>query len=88
MAYVAVGAPTGGAVNVAEAMSNMLLQKILGTGPNVKYGTGNGKLSQVVAGVGGNVAASGICQMYSDAGLVGALVVSDAESAGRRKKQN
>jgi len=83
MAYVAVGAPTGGAVNVAEAMSNMLLQKILGTGPNVKYGTGNGLLSQVAAGVGGNVAASGICQLYSDAGLVGALVVSDAESAGK-----
>ena len=82
MAYVAVGAQTGGAVNVAEAMSNMLLQRILGSGPNVKYGTGNGLLSQVAAGVGGNVAASGVCQTYSDAGLIGALVVSETESAG------
>merc|ERR1712209_247748 len=44
MAYVAVGAQTGGAVNVA---------------------------------------ASGVCQTYSDAGLIGALVVSEAESAGK-----
>jgi len=83
MAYIAVGAQTGGAVNVAEAMSNMLLQRILGSGPSVKYGTGNGLLSQVAAGVGGNVAASGVCQTYSDAGLIGALVVSEAESAGK-----
>merc|ERR1712209_404160 len=81
MAYVAVGAQTGGAVNVAEAMSNMLLQRILGSGPNVKYGTGNGLLSQVAAGVGGNVAASGVCQTYSDAGLIGALVVSALRGA-------
>ena len=36
MAYVALGSQTGGAVNVAEAMSNLLLQRILGTGSNVK----------------------------------------------------
>merc|ERR1711862_402703 len=52
-----------GAVNVAEAMSNLLLQRILGTGSNVT--------------------ASGVCQMYSDAGLIGALVVSEAASAGK-----
>merc|ERR1712112_676467 len=68
---------TGGAVNVAEAMSNLLLQRILGTGSNVKYGVGSGSLSQAAANAGGNVAASGICQMYSDAGLIGALIVSE-----------
>merc|ERR1712098_760557 len=83
MAYVALGSQTGGAVNVAEAMSNLLLQRILGTGSNVKYGVGSGSLSQAAANAGGNVAASGICQMYSDAGLIGALVVSEAESAGK-----
>ena len=60
MAYVALGSQTGGAVNVAEAMSNLLLQRILGTGSNVKYGVGIGSLSQAAANAGGNVAASGL----------------------------
>ena len=67
---------------MAEAMSNLLLQRILGSGPSVKYGLGSGLLAQTAAGVGGNCAASGVCQMYSDAGLIGALVVSEAASAG------
>ena len=67
---------------MAEAMSNLLLQRILGSGPSVKYGLGSGLLAQAAAGVGGNCAASGVCQMYSDAGLIGALVVSEAASAG------
>eukprot|EP00088_Acartia_fossae_P020155 TRINITY_DN21814_c0_g1_i4.p1 TRINITY_DN21814_c0_g1~~TRINITY_DN21814_c0_g1_i4.p1 ORF type:complete len:446 (-),score=115.99 TRINITY_DN21814_c0_g1_i4:123-1460(-) len=83
MAYVALGAQTAGAVNVAEAMSNLLLQRILGSGPSVKYGVGSGLLSAAAASAGGNAAASGICQMYSDAGLVGALVVSEASCAGK-----
>ena len=82
MAYVAVASQTAGAVNVAEAMSNLLLQRILGSGPSVKYGLGSGLLAQAAASVGGNSAASGVCQMYSDAGLIGALVVSEAASAG------
>merc|ERR1711893_265094 len=64
-------------------MSNLLLQRILGSGPSVKYGVGSGLLSAAAASAGGNAAASGICQMYSDAGLVGALVVSEAASAGK-----
>ena len=82
MAYVAVAGQTAGAVSVAEAMSNLLLQRILGSGPSVKYGLGSGLLAQAAAGVGGNCAASGVCQMYSDAGLIGALIVSEAASAG------
>merc|ERR1711879_208756 len=38
------------------------------------------KYPEIIAG---NVAASGVCQMYSDAGLIGALVVSEAASAGK-----
>lgn len=83
MAYVALAGQTVGAVSVAEAMSNLLLQRILGSGPSVKYGVGSGLLAQAAAGVGGNCAASGVCQMYSDAGLIGALVVSEAASAGK-----
>ena len=86
MAYVAVASQTAGAVNVAEAMSNLLLQRILGSGPSVKYGLGSGLLAQAAASVGGNSAASGVCQMYSDAGLIGALVVSEAASAGEKLK--
>ena len=82
MAYVALAGQTAGAVSVAEAMSNLLLQRILGSGPSVKYGVGSGLLAQAAAGVGGNCAASGVCQMYSDAGLIGALVVSEAATAG------
>ena len=59
MACVAVGAQTAGAVNVAEAMSNLLLQRILGSGPSVKYGVGSGLLSGAAASAGGNAAASG-----------------------------
>ena len=82
MACVAIAGQTAGAVSVAEAMSNLLLQRILGSGPSVKYGLGSGLLAQAAAGVGSNCAASGVCQMYSDAGLIGALVVSEAASAG------
>ena len=87
MAYVALAGQTVGAVSVAEAMSNLLLQRILGSGPSVKYGVGSGLLAQAAAGVGGNCAASGVCQMYSDAGLIGALVVSEAASAGENHKK-
>jgi len=68
---------------VAEAMACLLLQRVLGTGPAVKYGASQGVLGQVATQAGGNVAASGICQMYSDAGLLGGLVVSEAASAGK-----
>merc|ERR1719410_186403 len=64
-------------------MANLLLQRILGSGSSVKYGSGSGALAQAAAQAGGNAAASGICQMYSDAGLVGALIVSEAGSAGK-----
>merc|ERR1719348_893850 len=63
-------------------MANLLLQRILGSGSSVKYGAGSGALAQAAAQAGGNAAASGICQTYSDAGLIGALVVSEAGSAG------
>lgn len=83
LAYVCLAASAPGAVNVAEAMACLLLQRVLGTGPGVKYGAGQGVLGQVAAATGGNVAASGICQMYSDAGLLGGFVVSEAATAGK-----
>merc|ERR1712129_617838 len=60
-----------------------LLQRVLGMGSSVKYGTGQGKLAQAAVAAGGNAAVSGICQSYSDAGLLGAMVVTEAASAGK-----
>merc|ERR1711936_1212845 len=42
MAYVALAANTAGVVNVAECSAALLLQRALGMGPRVKYGTGQG----------------------------------------------
>jgi len=83
MAYVALAANTAGVVNVAECSAALLLQRALGMGPRVKYGTGQGKLAQAAGVSGGNVAVSAICQSYSDAGLLGAMIVSEAASAGK-----
>ena len=44
-------------------LTTLLLQRILGSGPSVKYGAGSGVLSAAAASVGGNVAASGVCQV-------------------------
>merc|ERR1711963_65261 len=83
MAYVALAANTAGVVNVADCMAALLLQRVLGMGSSVKYGTGQGKLAQAAGAVGGNAAVSAICQTYSDAGILGAMVVSEAASAGK-----
>merc|ERR1719341_2852994 len=68
-------------VNVADCMAALLLQRVLGMGSSVKYGTGQGKLAQAAGAVSGNAAVSAICQTYSDAGLLGAMVVTEAASA-------
>merc|ERR1712106_1160378 len=77
VAYVAIAA------DVAGCMAAFLLQRVLGMGSSVKYGTGQGKLAQAAVAAGGNAAVSGICQSYSDAGLLGAMVVTEAASAGK-----
>merc|ERR1712098_440768 len=84
LTYVALAANCAGAVNVAEAVAAMLLQRVLGMGSHVKYGGGSGKLSRAAAGAAsGNFAVSGIGNIYSDSGLIGAMVVSEAAVAGK-----
>merc|ERR1712086_76094 len=83
VAYVAIAADVAGVVNVADCMAAFLLQRVLGMGSSVKYGTGQGKLAQAAVAAGGNAAVPGICQSYSDAGLLGAMVVTEAASAGK-----
>jgi len=83
LAYVALAGSTAGVVNVADCMASLLLQRVLGMGSSVKYGSGQGKLAKAAGAVGGNAAVSAICQTYSDAGLLGAMVVCEAASAGK-----
>jgi len=84
MAYVALAAQCAGAVNVAETVAAMLLQRVLGMGSHVKYSAGAGKLSAAVnAATSANCAVSGIGNIYSDAGLIGAMIVADGAAAGK-----
>lgn len=84
IAYVALAGDASGAVNVKDAVANLLLQRVLGGGINVKRGNAMGKLGLAAAGVtAAPHAVSAIGQMYSDAGLLGAMIVSDAASAGK-----
>jgi len=81
LAYVALAANCAGAVSVAECVAAMLLQRVLGMGSHIKYSSGQGKL--VSAAGSESCAVSAIGQMYSDSGLLGALVVAPAGEAGR-----
>lgn len=83
LAHVAVAGATAGAANVTDAIANMILQRVLGMGARVKWGSGSsGQLHKVLSGV-DLVAAAGIHNSYSDAGLVGAFIAADAAQAGK-----
>eukprot|EP00088_Acartia_fossae_P015819 TRINITY_DN18764_c0_g1_i1.p1 TRINITY_DN18764_c0_g1~~TRINITY_DN18764_c0_g1_i1.p1 ORF type:complete len:442 (+),score=157.97 TRINITY_DN18764_c0_g1_i1:38-1363(+) len=84
LAYVALAAPSPGATSVKEALAAMLLQRILGSGPHIKRGASQGKLAVAAAEASaGNHAVSAIGPMYSDAGLLGAMVVAEGSAAGK-----
>ena len=53
------------------------LQRILGSRPAVR------NTEPAAVSVGGNVAASGVCQMYSDIGLIGNLVIAEVTCSGQ-----
>jgi len=84
LAYVALAANCAGAVSVGECVAAMLLQRVLGMGGHVKYGAGQGKLVQAAgAATSGNHSVASLGQMYSDSGLLGAMVVAEAAAAGK-----
>jgi len=84
IAYVALAGDASGAVNVKDAVANLLLQRVLGGGVHIKRGNGMGKLGLAASGVtAAPHAVSAIGQMYSDAGLLGAMIIADAASAGK-----
>lgn len=84
VAYIALAASVSGATSVKDALACMLLQRILGMGAHVKRGAGQGKLAKAAAAASAsNHSVGAIGPMYSDAGLLGALVVAEAGAAGK-----
>eukprot|EP00088_Acartia_fossae_P002638 TRINITY_DN11094_c0_g1_i1.p1 TRINITY_DN11094_c0_g1~~TRINITY_DN11094_c0_g1_i1.p1 ORF type:complete len:457 (-),score=182.33 TRINITY_DN11094_c0_g1_i1:163-1503(-) len=84
MAYVALAAAAPGATSVKEALACMLLQRVLGSGAHTKRGLGQGKLSKAAnAASAANPTVAAIGPMYSDAGLLGAMISVEAGSAGK-----
>jgi len=83
LAYVALAANCAGAVSVGECVAAMLLQRVLGMGGHVKYSGGQGQLARAAAASSGNYSVAALGQMYSDSGLLGAMVVAEAAAAGK-----
>jgi len=84
LAYIALAAAAPGATSVKEALACMLLQRILGMGAHVKRGSGQGKLAKAAAAAtASNHSVGAIGPMYSDAGLLGAMIVAEGGAAGK-----
>jgi ubiquinol-cytochrome c reductase core subunit 2 len=84
LAYVTLATQCAGAINVADCVASMLLQRVLGMGSHVKYSSGQGRLTAAAASAtSANCAVSALGQIYSDSGLLGAMVVSEAGAAGK-----
>ncbi|RZC36189.1 cytochrome b-c1 complex subunit 2, mitochondrial, partial [Asbolus verrucosus] len=83
LAFVAIGGAGGALKDTKERLAFAVLQRALGIGPQVKWGTtDNGVLSKAV---GGDVqyAISAVNASYSDAGLFGTLIAAPSASAGK-----
>lgn len=80
-AYVYIAAEASGASNFKEAISAMLLEKILGKQVHVKYGIGASKLAKAVADP--DVKTEAFTFPYSDTCLVGVAVEATADKAGK-----
>ncbi|XP_046447651.1 cytochrome b-c1 complex subunit 2, mitochondrial-like [Daphnia pulex] len=81
LAYVAVAAPGASLADTKAMVAFALLQRALGAGIPVKYGSGAGsKLNQAVLGAG---AVSSLNLNYSDAGLFGFVAAAPASDAGK-----
>jgi len=82
-AVMAVAANAASAANVKEAVANRLLQQVLGVSPRTKRGNGQGQLQKALSKVNGEASVSAINYSYSDSGLIGAFVISEAQCAGK-----
>jgi len=81
VALVAVAAEGAGTASPAEAVTQAVLQAILGSGAVVKYGSSRGLLGAAAAQAGG--AAAALSASYSDISLAGYSVVAPAAHAGK-----
>lgn len=81
-AALAVASSAAPASNLKEAMATRLLQYVLGFGPKIKRGNGTGQLQKALSKISG-VTASAINYSYSDAGLLGAMIMAESHVAGQ-----
>lgn len=85
---VALGTQGASWANQKEALAFAVLQQIAGTGSNIKGGEANGALGKVLSGVLGNSAFgfTALNASYSDNGLFGVLLVTEANQSGKVSK--
>lgn len=81
VAYVALGTDVA-ITSERDWIAGCLLQKVLGVGSSVKYGSGAGQLEKAIAGE-ESCTVSCINNGYSDGNLIGAFIVCNASSAGQ-----
>jgi len=80
LAFVAVAVSGASLTDTKKMLAFALLQRFLGVGNPVKYGSGASKLNQAVLGAG---AVSALNMNYSDAGLFGFVAAAPAGDAGK-----
>lgn len=84
LAYIAVGTEGANLSNLKEAISFAVLRRVMGVGPSIKRGSeSSGLLSKAVGGVLKDCpfAISALNAAYSDAGIFGFVLVTDADRA-------
>lgn len=85
VAHVAVAGQGGALSNQKEALAFAVLQLAVGAGPATKRGANNGPLGKALASAIGDSRASfaALNASYSDAGLFGFVVSTDAQNIGK-----
>lgn len=85
MAHVAVGGLGGSLTNQKDTLAFAVLQQAMGSAPATKYGNANGSLGKALASAVGNVPVSSLTinANYSDIGLFGAVISTDASVMGK-----
>lgn len=84
-AFIAIAGEGASIKNSREALATAVLQKALGSGPQIKWSThDNGIVSKAISANSNEAFTStGINVNYSDTGLVGVLIAAPAQSAGK-----
>lgn len=85
MAHVAVGGLGGGVSNPKEALAFAVLQQAVGACPVTNHGAINGPFGKALSSAAGDalVSFAALNASYSDAGLFGFVLSTDAQTAGK-----